>query len=54
LAFRDKLHQFLKFSIFANTAVAIFRGNVYWGVLKALYRLGSRWDVKDMNGGTEE
>jgi hypothetical protein len=29
----------------ANTAVAIFRVNVYWIVLKGLYALGNRWQV---------
>jgi hypothetical protein len=30
----------VEFSVSANTAVAIFRVNVYWGFFEALYRAG--------------
>jgi hypothetical protein len=47
-----------RFSIvLVNTAVAIFRANVYWGfrkpyIVQAI--VGDEWDVKDLFDRTEE
>jgi hypothetical protein len=48
--------KYCRFSISANTALATFRVNVYWGFRKSYIELaeGGEWDVKYMTDRTEE